>query len=311
MADPFFALMENALVPTTVGLPTGMPRAPQLPAAATTPTPAPQQPGGFEQVLRTALPALAGFFAARQGQLGTFTGAMADAQQQRAAQQFREEQLAMQQRRLEQEELQQAEALARDDRNYQERHSAMLSEAAGRVAQESARQRAAAEQERRRLIQGAVNAAAFDPKKNEMLRTLGPDAFTIDVPGIGPMNLAEALGEISNVPARLGAEPPREPRDPLITGYGPDGKTPTRVKDAPGVRVYERPRERPAAAEPKKPTVRVAADGMVTVADSVRGITRSYAPPDIEEKMAAQGIPLDRYEELIRDPEALAELVSQ
>lgn len=245
MDNPFFSLMENAMIPTQQGI---QPGPATMPQGAPAPQAAPQGGGTLESILRAALPALAGFYAGRQGQLGTFAGAMAESQGNLDQQQFRQQQLDMQQQRIAQDDLRQAQALARDDRNYQERHSEMLSEAAGRIGAESERQRKIAEAERVRAIQGSLESAAFNPDLNEKLRTLGPDHFVIDVPGIGKMNLAEALQAGADVPKNLGDAPPAPPREPLVTGLGPDGKTPTRVKDAPGVRVYEKP------DKPEKPT---------------------------------------------------------
>lgn len=229
--NPFFALMENAMIPTQQGI---QPGPATMPQGAPPPPQAPQGGGTLESILRAALPALAGFYAGRQGQLGTFANSMAESQGNLDQQEMRRQQLAMQQQRIEQDDLRQAQMLARDDRNYQERHSEMLSEAAGRIGQESERQRRVAEAERVRAIQGALNSAAFNPELNEKLRTLGPDSFVIDVPGIGKMNLAEALQAGADVPKNLGDAPP-EPKAPsLVDDYQKDG-TIRSVPNAPGL----------------------------------------------------------------------------
>ena len=309
--DPFFSLMENALVPTTIGLPGAGPAT--VPQAASQPAPSPQGGGGWESALQAALPALAGFYAGRQGQLGTFTEAMAQTRAQQAQQEFREQQLELQRQEAEKRDLREAQQLANDDRNYQERHAQMLSTAAQRVQQESERRTEEEHAAKVAKVKAALVNKAYDPAFNETLRKTGPENLAISVPGLGNISLQEAF-ELTEgwAPGGLGDVPPAPPRTPLITTPGPNG--PIRAEDKPGARVYERPRVGPAPPKPeavKKPTVRVSADGAVTVTDAASGVTRTFIEDDIRDMLAAEGIPDSQYGALIRDPEALAYLVSQ
>lgn len=308
--NPFFALMENAMIPTQQGMiqpgpatmPQGAPAAPQ----------APQGGGTLESILRAALPALAGFYAGRQGQLGTFANSMAESQGNLDQQEMRRQQLAMQQQRIEQDDLRQAQALARDDRNYQERHSEMLSEAAGRIGQESERQRRVAEAERVRAIQGALGAAAFNPELNEKLRTLGPDAFVTDVPGFGKMNLGEML-QYAVAPKNLGDAPP-EPKAPsLVDDYQKDGSIRS-VPNVPGLVRRGKPDKPEKADKPdpvKPPTVKIGRDDDVEFTNPATGVTRSTGIQEIADALGDKGYAGDLLamaRKIAGNPQALVEL---
>lgn len=238
--------VQNALQP-----------APALPQA-----PIPPQGGGSPiglggEALRAALTGLAGFLAARQGQLGTFAGSMGQMAQQQQMAAYRDQQLQLQQAA-------QDRLVARDqavaereaaEADYRTRHEQMQQQQQWEH-QQQLEQKLLREDIQRRF----KNQLALD--SNAYANVTAPDGlknFAIDVPGLGVVNLGDAMSQYG-LDISGAVKPPAAPaRTPLITVPGPDGK-PTRAEDKVGAKVYERPR---APKEPKaapKNTVRIVKD---------------------------------------------------
>ena len=227
-----------------LGNPLGSSAAP-TPAGAVS---APAGPSPWETVLRAALPAVAGFFAARNGQLGSFTQGYGQMQ----AQQARQEQLDRQfQLEREQADLGRRREAARIAIEQQEL-AAKQEEARIKREDEKRKIEAAQKKAETEVVQKSLDEAAKNPLLNTLIATFGADAFTLKTP-LGPMSVAEAQKRGAIVPGQLGSpDLPKPERKPLITTPGPDG-TPVRAEDKPGLRVYERPRRPREPKEPAKP----------------------------------------------------------
>lgn len=208
------------------------------------------QPGGWETVLRAALPAVAGFFAARQGQLGTFTRAYNDGtdRQRRQEQQDRQFQLEQEQANIQRKR--EAARIAVAAQEAQRRQT----EDADQQAAADAKAKAAQDKADTEVVQKSLDEAAKNPLLNTLISTFGADSFSVKTP-LGPMTLAEAQRRGAVVPGELGTKVltlPKKERAPLVTTPGPDGN-PVRTEDKPGVKVYQRPRPAKEPREPKAP----------------------------------------------------------
>lgn len=232
----------------------------------------PQQSGGsaWEEILKLALPAVAGFYAGHKGQLGPYMQGYQQSQhmvdQQNNQRQQMSQQQAWHQEQIHQQnidnERQQASldmqtaGRATDDKRQQ---MALDSQMAQRDAAQQAAQAELDRKEQERQtahIQRYFDEAAKDYGTTDFVKKFGKDAFSIDVPGIGPINLQKAMDAYGAVPpANFGtAEPPPVKQPTLINSPGPNG--PIRAIDAPGVPVYERPH-----APLQEPMVPVPVDG--------------------------------------------------
>ena len=216
---------------------------------------------GWEEIIKLALPAVAGFYAGHKGQLGPYSQGYLQSQQivdrsnlqrqQMEDQQlYRSEQLRRQdiddQRQQQSLEMQMADRERNDVRQQQ----ALESQLAQRDLMAQAQQAEAERKEKERqtaLVQKHLEAAGQDYETSAMIQKLGKESFSIDVPGIGPINLQRAIEMGAVPPANFGTATPPPPKQPaLITTPGPDGK-PVRGIDAPGAPVYERPQNSPEA----------------------------------------------------------------
>lgn len=231
----------------------------------------PQQSGGstWEEILKLALPAVAGFYAGHRGQLGPYMQGYQSSQhmmdQQRNQRQQMSQQQAWHQEQIHQQnidnERQQASldmqtaGRATDDKRQQ---MALDSQMAQRDAAQQAAQAELDRKEQERQtehIQRYIDEAAKGFDTTDFVKKFGKDAFSINVPGIGPINLQKAMEMGAVPPANFGtAEPPPVKQPALINSPGPNG--PIRTIDAPGVPVYERPH-----APLQEPLVPVPADG--------------------------------------------------
>lgn len=293
---------------------------------------APHQAGTWETVLRAALPAVAGFLAARNGTLGSFTGGYQDAEAAVARQRNQDRQFAIQQEN--QRRLRDAEARQRMEDEAQAEYRRAQTQA---LAEKSRKE---AEQQQVVGIQKRLDEAAKNPLMNTLINAFGSDGFAIDVPGLGPVNLRDARERGAIIPGELGVPPklPKPEREPLITDA-----TGTRVPDKPGVKVKDDKVKEPkydwfpnpdgsetykvltpgATRGPKKPTKAIEPKGpkvavsrgegpeldKIKVDDPVSGLSQTVSGASIIEKMKRAGIPETSYDALLKDPEALAELV--
>lgn len=208
--------------------------------------------GSLSPVLQAALKGLAGLLAARQGQLGSFAGGYQQAEQQQANMAYRDQQLGMQQeaqRRLAEHEAFQQEQ-AQIDNDFKTRQLQ-----AQQQAQWKEQEAYEAELFRKDVANRFDSILAADP--NAYANVTAPEGLrnlSINVKGIGTVNLADAIEKYGyNLSGKV--KPPTKPeREPLVTVPGPDG--PMRAPDGPGVKVYERPRvpKNATSGKPKRTT---------------------------------------------------------
>ncbi len=250
--------------------------------------PPPQQGGSdwtstLAQVLQLALPAVAGYVAGNKGQIGAYAHGFGEQQQVMHRQKMMEDQFAEQQMQHDRQAAYQDEQVMRQRAGDARAQSAMEAQAADQELRQQAMQMDAERREKERqlaLMQKRFDEASKDYGTSELVKQFGPNSFSIEVPGIGPVNL-QRLAEMGGVPpANFGTAAPAQPplietpapsgdgavwgpkvqgapvyskppvatKEPLITIQGPDG--PVRGKDGPGVRPYERPRAEGAASRP-------------------------------------------------------------
>ncbi len=222
--------------------------------------PAAPAPGGasnldhFRKILQFALPAIATAYALKKGSgLGEYATGMLKGDQAAFEQRDHLEQRALQREGINRQIAYQNAQEARQHR--------IEAAAIDRDVEERQRLQAAAEAAKAKAVHDALSRAldkaAENPAFMEKVNKGGPENFALTVQGVGNVNLKDAFDQLGVIKGPDGYEyghaPAPAPRKPLVTGYGPDGKTPTRVEDAPGVRTYERPR---APKEGKQPTKR-------------------------------------------------------
>lgn len=215
---------------------------PPFPSPVPLPTP---QPNRLQQSLRYALPLLAAAYAAKTGGgFGNFTQGYLGAENIQQQHADRQAQIDLEKERVRREIAQYARAQAAEERRAAD-------DAAKRVEDIQLTR----EKTMHDTLQRAIDRAATDPDFMKRVNEAGPENFT--VPGMPGMNLRDAFEKLA-VPRDesgeyyYGMTPTKTERTPLVTGVGPGGK-PTRVKDEPGVTVWERPTP---PKEPTKPTRR-------------------------------------------------------
>lgn len=207
----------------------------------------------FAQLLKLVLPALAATYALKKGSgLGSYADGLMRGQSASAEQADHVEQRRIQRDQIARQTANDSRAEAREHRLDAER----IDEHVAAAQQHQAAVEAAKQQSIHTALQHALDKAAENPGFMAKVNKAGPENFAIVVPGLGNVNLKDAFERLGVVHGQDGYEyghPPAVEKTPLITGYGEDGKTPTRVPDAKGVKVYERPR---APKEPAKATKR-------------------------------------------------------
>lgn len=201
----------------------------------------------WEEIIRTALPAVAGFYAGHQGQIGPYTQGLMQSQHQI-------DQVTTQKRHEKQQQDWHSQQIDQQNIDNARQQSALDSQTADRatalqrqqdaldaqVSHQNALEKMQKDQHQAKLVHDYFSNIAHDPSTIDYVQKFGKDAFSVDVPGIGPINLQKAL--------EMGAAPPAEfglPKtESLVPQPGENG--PTYGVKAPGAPVYERPQRSPA-----------------------------------------------------------------
>jgi hypothetical protein len=297
------------------------------PIAPLTPARVDPGPSGFEQfqqIMQLVLPVLAAAGAYRKGALGSFTGGMLEGQQVQQRQQNEQRDFELRQKTADRQ-------LRMEERQIKE------TELRHQLAETERKQR---EEERLdRVLARHIEAVQKNPASNAAVAAFGAKNFVMDVPGIGRINMEEALRRMPNgevgvlprpdkkslvpVPNPKGkgavygtpkaGEPvyerervPREPREPrLAPTIGPDGSV-----------VYgEVKKGTPVYQEKKKPTIEVKRDIiaglLIKYSDPETGVTREFTREEIRKLLAAQNRPSDdaMLDKVLQNPQAIALLL--
>jgi multidrug efflux pump subunit AcrA (membrane-fusion protein) len=179
----------------------------------------PEQPeqGGmqkFAQILRVALPAIAAIYGAKNGGAEAFAQSYGGNEQIRQSNLHRTAELRERVEARKSREGERAQAAAR-----QAQLDAAQAERAQQQLQNEIQRREAAENDRiRNIVQRAVDQAAENPAFMEKVNKAGPEAFSLPVPGMPPMNLKEAFDRLGVIQDQDGQYQYGKPQDdPLVT----------------------------------------------------------------------------------------------
>jgi len=218
-------------------------------------------PGGddklatLQKILRVAIPAIAGIATLKNPGVGGFAHGYGAGEQIATQNRDRDRQRQIQSQQLARTIAYQAREEARQHRM----EAAQLEDQATRHQEVLRRDLDAKERAANTAIAARVTPLLKNPEFMDQVNESGAENYSLNVEGIGPVNLKEAFGRIGVVQGPDGkyvSEAPlaKPERKPLVTGVGPNGE-PTRVEDKPGVKVYQRPR---APKEPKETKRRTA-----------------------------------------------------
>lgn len=267
------------------------------------------EPSGFErftEIMKTVLPLIAAAGAYRQGSLGSFTGGMLDVRQQQDAFAADEED-----RRFRQDQYQQEVDYRRS------RDEASAADAQARADRQARIDQQQEESRLRQVLKDTIAPLGKNKIYADGITVEEASGQTINVPGVGPVSLLEALRTVGVAQDERGTYLPFAPLDEeepnLVPTPAPGGPVwGPQVKGAP---VYERPREGRAPSEPKKPSVKVRRDpegvNVVEYTDPERGVSQEFSADEIEALLQADGRPSDptTVDRVMRSPEALGELL--
>lgn len=310
-------LDERPMPARPMSLPTGS----GLPAS-----PPPDPMARFTQAMRLIIPALAAAGAYKQGALGSFTGGFLDVTQARAAQEAQAaDRDVMRDLQRQGVDLERQRLLETTRQHDWERDQASL--AATIQAKLDAEKQAQTE---RTAIERALTPFSGNPLYSQGIDPEYAANAVVTVPGIGPINLREALERVGAVTAPDGKylygtyKAPETPTTRAFTTTEANGDVYRVTEDAAGRelsrrRVGRRPvtpdkPEKPKA--PPQPTVKVETDPVTseataTFTDPGRGVTLSLSQAQVAELLDAKGLNSDPATVLkvMRNPQAMQELV--
>jgi predicted transcriptional regulator len=195
----------------------GMEPSPSFPSGAPGGIPEQPQQGGaqkFAQILRVAIPAIAAIYGAKNGGAQAFAESYGGAEQIRQSNMQRTAELRERVEARKSQEGERAQAAARQANiDFQQ---------AQRIRQQLESEQMRAQQEEdnrvRNVVQRAIDQAAENPAFMEKVNNAGPEAFAIQVPGVGNMNLKEAFDRLGVVADQDGKYLYGKPQDdPLVT----------------------------------------------------------------------------------------------